>query len=220
MLQPKSSIFRFLLAVFVAAGFGAVARAQVTFDGALTSGTPSFTVTGSVDAQNLPVLDPVINPLPINNGEHPYDVFSFQLDQAASVTFRMNGRTGGTNGSLIDPAILIYQGLIAPGSFSGFNSTTAPFYIGGNDDITAGSVRNSQVSLSLTAGTTYTLILTTWNSDQWTSSWGATESRFGDYTAALDVTGAIITPIPESSTYALFLGLATLGLVGWRRWKR
>jgi hypothetical protein len=47
-----------------------------------------------------------------------------------------------------------------------------------------------------------------------------------DYSGSLDSVKLLAavtynyTPVPEPSTYALFLGVATLGLVGWRRFRR
>jgi len=212
MPHVNRPVFRLAaLATLLALGASRLAQAQTVFQGTLAAGDPTFALASST-------ADAVLNPLALYNGVHPYNVFSFQLNAADSVTFQMNGQVVGANAALIDPSIAIYEGYIAPGSFSGFNATTAPAYRGGNDDIINGTQRNSLVTLNLDANTTYTVILTTWQSDLGLIQYG--ESQYGGYEATLLTTTALLSPIPEPTTYGLLLGGATLGLVGWRRWRR
>lgn len=90
-------------------------------------------------------------------------------------------------------------------------------------------------SLSSYAGVSGWSTLLTSNTSQYTYDLGALGKNFtldsgetvvfrwvDSANAAYWLDDVIIsaTPIPEPSTYALFLGVATLGLVGWRRFRR
>ena len=208
--QHRSICQLFALTALLAVGLDHAVQAQVVFEGALTSGSPAFSLASANQ-------DAVLNPLALYNGAHPYDVYSFQLDTADTITIAMTGKIVGANGALIDPAVLVYQGFIAPGTY---DPAAAPTYVGGNDDIVQGVNRNSNVSLSLAANTTYTVILTTWETDLGIIDYPQDSTQFGGYEATLQTTSALISPIPEPTTYGLLMGGATLGLVGWRRWRR
>jgi hypothetical protein len=208
--------------------FGAVAQAvaQATFGGELTGSSSVFTTTPT-EAANGPVpLDdyfgqpdyspPPPNPasVPFGQSTHSYELFSFQVSQSdpaakislASQTF--NGHPG-----MSDPVLFVYQGLIPQNGYS----ISMPGLIAENDDGFAAPSHDSLVNLSLVSGTTYTLVLLGWNSIEGANAFN--ESPYGGYQISFNTLGTI-TPIPEPATYAVLLGVATLGLVGWRRWRQ
>jgi hypothetical protein len=88
------------------------------------------------------------------------------------------------------------------------------------DRSAAGSVLNMYNSLYQGSGmvSTYLTALDALT----TKVWGAENSgkfSVGENTAYAAITYTY-TPVPEPSTYALFLGVGTLGLIGWRRFRR
>ena len=209
MNHPQSFLAASVL--LLTAVFAPAARANlVTLDGAFTAASSTFTFDAS--AYNTGAAD---NPLNLYYGVHPYLAYTFQMDQAASVTFTMDGTAFGGSAVLIDPAVLVYQGTIAQSVFDPVAAAGA--YVGGNDDIQNGVLRNSLATLALQDGTTYTLVLTTWQSDVGGVIYN--ESPFGGYQATLNAPSSTVTvaAIPEPATYAALLGLATLVLAIWRR---
>ena len=119
-------------------------------------------------------------------------------------------------------AIAPVRGTWIDGTFGagGYTPATLLPYVGGNDDIDTGVNRSSSLTLSLLANTTYTLVLTTWESDLGAATYG--ESQYGGFQTSIDsgASTTTLTVIPEPRTYGLLLSLCTGVVVAVRGGRR
>jgi hypothetical protein len=188
-------------------------------NGALTTSDPTFVNPGSSTA---------------GTGRHYYDVFQLTVSATGSYVFELASRnTTGTPSNALDTYLRIYA--------NAFNPAAPGTGIAGNDDFTGtlsvlpgpftsagltnqatgftGAQPSSRLgAVSLTAGTTYFMVVTSFRSTDFVGT-GTTAQPTGAYFFGISGPG-VITVVPEPASVALLgIGAAALGYGAWRKRK-